>query len=476
MRTYLTKRISLILSLCLLLFPGIWIPSHGQLKDPLHDQWKVLDDEFRSIIGPDEAGAAMLAMRKGKILFRSCYGLAAIDSGDAVEPNTRFRIGSLSKQFTAVAVMMLYEKDRLDIDLPVTCYLQECPSWYRGVTVRQLLNHTSGIFNFTEIPGIRSRYSNPVTKEELLGLIYDQPAVAEPGTAFHYSNSGYAILGKIVENLSGQHLRDFMEEELFAPAGMKNTIFWEPEHRIKGNAQGFEVRQGDTVAAPSLHHGWTFGGGGIASTVDDLALWMQALLEHRLISAHSLDMCFSRSNLKDGSRIDYGLGWYIDGEGDMKQVYHEGGVYGFVAYQTYLPSRDLFVIVLRNLIDFNTEYPAGRLASRMIYRLTDNTDPPAVTLAGSLDPYAGEYRITLNKSIRRIEVRDKELYYLSPPRDSTGQWRATLLLPASDSIFRVQESQSYFRFCFDEEKKPNGFVIVQPGGGREIQAWRTGSL
>lgn len=463
----------LILILTIPLLSGILSHVYGQHEGAMQDRLNALDRELRSIIGKDEAGAAILAMRKGEILFRSSYGLADLGQGDPVKPDTRFRIGSLSKQFTAVAAMILYERGKLDIDLPVTSYLEGCPSWYKGVSIRSLMNHTSGISNFTEIPGIRSSYSQSLHVDELLDLIYSRPAETEPGTVFHYSNSGYAILGKIIENVSGQALKDFITKELFEPSGMKNTIFWEEGQLASGDARGYEVRQGDTLNALSLQPGWTYGGGGIASTAGDMAAWMKALLDHKLISATSLDACFTRSSLKDGSRINYGLGWYTEGEGDLKQIYHEGGVYGFVAYQAYLPSSDLFVIVLRNLIDLNTEYPAGRLASRIIYHLAEQTDPVAVSLDAGLDPYAGEYRISLNKSIRRIEVRDNELYFLSPPPDPTGEWRATLLIPASDSIFRVQKSQSYFRFSFDETNRPNGFVIVQPGGGREIQAWRS---
>lgn len=447
-------------------------PLASQSDASSTNSYKELESELTGILGAGEAGASVLAMQRGEILYRSSFGLANVELGVPMEPSMSFRIGSLSKQFTAVAVMILREQGKLDIDLPVTRYLHGCPSWYKHVSIRQLLNHTSGIPNFTGLEGIRERYSQAVSVDELLALIYSRPADFEPGTSFNYSNSGYVILGRIIENICGHSLQEYIAEVIFKPAGMKHTMFWDEKKVIRGQVQGYEVIQGDTVKAGLLHPGWTYGGGGILSNVDDMAAWMNALLEHRLISAQSLKICFSRSFLKDGTMIDYGLGWYIGGEGDHLQIYHEGGVYGFVAYQSFIPSQNIYVIVLRNLIDFNTRYPAGRLASLVAYRLTGDDPADPVEVKGGLGQYAGDYRIDLNNSIRRIAVLDDKLYYLSPPRDSTKEWNSTQLIPASDSIFTVRKSQSYFKFFFDEKYQPIGFSIIQPGGGREIQAER----
>lgn len=273
-------------------------------------------------------------------------------------PNTVFRLGSLTKQFTAMAVMMLQERNKLNVQDSICKYLDNCPAAWQPITIRHLLTHTSGIPNFTEFPDYEKTMLLSVTQTSIIERLRDKPLEFAPGEKFKYSNSGYYLLGVIIERASGKFYADFLQENIFAPLGMKNTGYDSSSRIIKNRAAGY-VRQGDAIINDSyIDMTSVFAAGALYSTTEDLLLWDKALYTEKLVSRKSLDEMFTP--FKDFSPgVGYAYAWTIEKQFDRQVVSHSGHINGFAAYIMRFPSERVTVIVLSN----NISAPSQRIAS-----------------------------------------------------------------------------------------------------------------
>jgi CubicO group peptidase (beta-lactamase class C family) len=309
---------------------------------------KAIDALFAPYAGRDVPGAAVLVMHGGRIAFSRGYGLADLETRRPVTDRTNFRLASLTKAFTAVAILRLVEDGALRLDDHVADILPDFPAYGRAIRIRHLLSHTSGLQAYQEfIPASQSR---PLTDRDVLTLIRRTDSLLfPPGTAFRYGDSGYAILALVVEAVSRQPFARFLDKQVFARAGMKSTLAWEPGRReVPNRAVGY-------VAAPNgfrvSDHNLTsavLGDGGVYSSVRDLAAWDRALDAHRLISASLQHLAWAPTTLSNGAPTRYGFGWYLERDGAEPYVFHRGETSGFSNFIVKYPHRRLTVAVLTN--------------------------------------------------------------------------------------------------------------------------------
>lgn len=332
-----------------------------------------IDQLMSNRFTPARPGAAVLAARNGEVIMRKGYGLASVELQVPVEPQMTFGIASVTKLFTAVAAMLLVEDGKLSLDDEVVEYLPQLVN-AKGATIANLLSHTSGMTGpITEIPGYREEnLHREITPEELVASYADFPLKFPPGERFLYSNEGVATLARIVEIVSGKSWEDFLQERIFAPAGMKSTYYAGHNRIIPMSVTGYTEDQ--TGWTRALYTSFTrgFGMGGLFSNVDDMYAFYQALVSGRLVKPETLEAMLTPFTLKDGSKGRHGYGFVVTERQGHKVAAHGGVHSGWNSFVVFLPDQKIFVTILTNrtpgerkamddameIVDFILEDPA----------------------------------------------------------------------------------------------------------------------
>lgn len=295
-------------------------------------------------------GLALAIHVGGEPVLSKGYGLADLENGVPVTDSTAFRIGSVTKQFTAAAILRLEQEGQLSLDDDLTRFLPDYPTGGRAITVRQLLNHTSGIRSYTDL-GERwhSLERLDLSQEELLALFKDEPFDFEPGEAWAYNNSAYYLLGMIIEEVTGKGYDDYLEEAFFGPLGLKDTSYcWEGviiPRRARGYMRaGAEIRNADPLSM-------TLPGaaGALCSSARDLARWEAALRTGEAVSLESYGRMITPEGLPESAPMRYGYGLVLSELEGNERVSHRGGIHGFNSLLAHYPGEDLTVVALVNL-------------------------------------------------------------------------------------------------------------------------------
>jgi len=292
-------------------------------------------------------GACVLVLEDGRAIFRGAYGLADIDSGAAATSATNYRLASMSKQFTAAAILLLVEEGRLALDESVRGRLPTLPQAADRITIRQLLAHTSGLIDYEDlVPPGRSR---PLRDSDVLRLLeFENRSHFAPGTGFRYSNGGYALLALITAAASGMDFASFLKARIFGPLQMHHTVAHEEGiSTVAHRAYGYAAIDESWVPRDQSVTSAVLGDGGIYSSIDDLEKWDAALYDSRLLSAESRSLAFAPATKTDVPSVYYGFGWRISGD----CLWHSGETVGFRNVIVRYPKRHFTVIVLTNRDD-----------------------------------------------------------------------------------------------------------------------------
>jgi CubicO group peptidase (beta-lactamase class C family) len=329
-----------------------------------------VDAVFADMATPQHPGAALLAIDDGEIVYRKCYGLADVEVGRPVTPDTSFYLGSISKPFTALAIMLLAEQGKLSYDDRLSVFFPQFPAWGAEISISHLLHHTAGLPHYVEFFSIRAdvfewaREIDGVTNEAVLARTMDLAGPQSPiGTQYFYSGVGYTLLAMIVAVVSGRSCADFMKANIFDPLGMKHTIAYDQSRPARhALAHGYWKEEGKFRRwdYPML----TVGDGGLFSTLDDLFLWDQALNTERLVPKAALERAYTSGTTSDGTPVCYGFGWYTDvfpfcnateraillklGGANLRYVAHGGSCVAYYNYMLRLLDKKRTIIVLTN--------------------------------------------------------------------------------------------------------------------------------
>lgn len=358
-------------------------------------------------------------LRDDEIIWLGAKGLADIENNTPATENTLYRIASISKSITAVAIMQLYEKGLIDLDKNVRSYIPSFPEKKWKFTVRQLLNHTSGIRNYRE-GEFHSKNFYSSTSEAIKVFSYDS-LMFEPGTKYAYSTLAYSLLASIIENVTKQTFEEYLIKNIFTPAEMFNTFVDKQREIIFNRAKGYEknyLRQ--FVNAPLADLSIKVAGGGLLSDSKDLLLFSKALLNGKLIKPTTLDLMLKRTKLKSGTLVDYGLGFSLHFENDsLKSFYHIGGGTGFSTMLLMYPKEKLAAVDLVNIVDINLDLPAKDLAK---IALTSDVPYPTKTISDELmfvyreagiDSSISKYFMILNSDSTQYNLSENELLYFA---------------------------------------------------------------
>ena len=336
-------------------------------------------------------GAAVAVRQRGELIHVAGYGLANVEWGIPIDADTVFRIGSITKQFTAAAIMRLAEAGKLSIDDPIEAHLPDYPVNGRRITVRHLLNHTSGIKSYTGLPNFFAEHSGKaLTLVEMIDVFKDLPPDFGPGDKFLYNNSGYMLLGAIIETASGQDYETFLSETFFKPLGMTRTRYLHDQPIVPRRAAGYELAPKLVNAAP-ISMNWPHAAGALGSTVNDLLRWDAALRGGEVVSPASYAAMSAPGRLNDGSPIRYGFGLLAGRYRDHPVIGHNGGINGFVTSLGHWPDDDLTVVLLSNIVTFPVDQAVHALVRRAL-GLPDVVRTPLFLDEARLSACAGRYR------------------------------------------------------------------------------------
>lgn len=399
-----------------------------------------------------ESGAfsgAVLVARDGEILLDKGYGLANREWLIPNDGDTEFRLGSITKQFTAVAIMILNERGLVDLDAPMKTWLPDAPAAWDQVTVRRLLAHTAGIPNFTSFDDFQSTKALPATLDSLIARFRDRPLDFQPGEGRKYSNSGYVLLTAVIEKASGKSYADFLSETLFQPLGMRDTGYDRNAAILPRRASGYTPTADGVINAEHWDMSIPQGAGGLYSTSHDLLKWEQGLFGGRVLRRASLELL--TTPVRDG----YAFGVFaIEAEGNTT-IAHSGGLNGFNTYMAYDPDRRTTVIVLGNLNGIAPDLLGASLMAlaREDGRSRQNSASPVTTAP---QDYAGIYESGPDGSIS-ISVADGMLF------SQTGDQHPIELAVKSGDVFVSLDGDARITFTRDASGTIAGLILHRDG-------------
>ncbi len=342
----------------------------GVIAFRYHSDRDEIDELIKSEMARQKIpGVSLVVLKDGAVIKAQAFGTADLASDAPIATDTIFRIQSVSKQFTATGVLMLVEAGKIGLDDPVGRYLDGCPETWQSLTVRHLLTQTSGLVDFINEPTVDLQLD--ATEEELLKSIAARPLKFNPGDAWDYSNSNYHLLAMIIRKVSGRWYGDFLAERIFKPLGMTKTAVIREGERAPGQSKGYFRENGKvlpgSIVAPSIA---SYGGGGVCSTVLDLAKWDAALYTDRLLKPATLEQMWTPVKLNNGTTHGYGFGWELDQIAGHRRMWHAGRWTGFAAQiDRYVDDR-LTVIALANLADASLARIMRKIAGTYVPELS----------------------------------------------------------------------------------------------------------
>ncbi len=407
--------------------------SFGQKKAEKIDKLMSQYAEYNQFNG------SVLVAEKGKIIYKKGFGKANMEWDIPNKSDTKHRLGSVSKQFTALLILQLVEQGKLKLDVPIATYLSDYPKEKADIiTVHNLLTHTSGIPNYTSFPNFFKDVSrNPFSPEVFVKQFSDLPLEFKPGEKFAYSNSGYFLLGYIIEKVSGKSFEKNLQESIFIPLKMNNSGYDNSSEIIKNRAAGYEKKGNEFVNAPFIDMSIPYAAGSLYSTVEDLYLWDQALYGDKLLSTKSMELLF-RNYIATG-RGFYGYGWNINevpnGSDKLRIIEHNGGINGFNTIISRIPSDKNLVILLNNTGSTNL----GEMNKAIRAILYDKPfETPKMSLAYALLNAVNEKGLVVGlEKLKEFKKSDKYSFKESEINDAGYQFLQTDKTNEAIEFFKI---------------------------------------
>lgn len=443
-----------------------WLAENGADTERVFPSQSVIVD---SIIAEqakaDLPGVAVLVSRDGEVLFSKGYGLAKVDEELAITTKTKFRIGSVTKQFAAAAILRLQEERKLSVTDTLDKYIPDYP---RGneVTLHHLLTHTSGIKSYTSKPQFYGDVTQPIEPAALIDSFKQDEFDFDPGQKWSYCNSGYFLLGYIVAEVSGMSFGEYLQETFFDPLEMKATGLHRPELDLTDEAQGYSYGDDKFNLALNWHMSRAGAAGAIYSTVEDLNRWNDGIFGGKVLTPESLEAAFTKVKTKEGEN-SYGYGWFMNRQRGLRTIGHGGGLQGFLSYLVRYPEQNLTIAILHNSFPTPGNLEPSSLAGLIAetYLWEEMKPIPVSAVATDVDPrtyneLAGRY--DYGAAVLIVTVEDNRLF-----AQLTGQPKFEIF-PKSASKFFWKVVEAEVEILRDNEKK---VVAVQhTQGGQSFRA------
>lgn len=414
-----------------------------------------VDSLFAPLSQGTSPGAAVLIIHNGKTVYAKAYGFARLDTKEAITPETAFDIASVSKQFTAMAVMVLAERGKLSLDDPITKFFPEFPAYAQTIKIRNLLTHTSGLVDAINPRWFKPGYE-PTSRDVLKMMAAESTVNFGPGEKFEYNNAGYLLLALLVEKVAGESFPKFMQKNVFRPLGMDHTLVWdETKPKVEHLAISYEPDGNSFKPIPYVSDVSLYGPKGVITTLHDLAKWIEALETEKLVHAATMRQAFVPVKLKDGTESPYGFGWALVKENGLEMTEHAGGYLGYRAEIRRYPAERTTVIMLSNdatfdMVRFAKKIALIYLADKIVAPTEINVDP--AILNSYVGKYEGDPSVAANLIIE-ITIENGELFVTSPLKPKTK------LVAQSPTEFLISETTASVSFNRDAQGTVSGLIL-----------------
>ena len=421
-----------------------------------------IDAVMNEIYKPGEPGAAVIVRRDGQTLFRKGYGLANLELGVKVEPDMVFRLGSITKQFTAIAVLLLAEQGKLSLGDEIGKYIPDFPTAGNKVTIEHLLTHTSGIKSYTNMEEWLPLWRKDMTPREIIDMSRDKPFEFNPGERWNYNNSGYVMLGAIIEKVSGRTYEEFINANIFTPLGMDHSFYDNTERVIPRRVPGYQKGNDGFVNAPYLSMTQPYAAGSLLSSVDDLAIWNDAVFSGKLLKKEWQEKAFKAFQLTNGESTGYGCGWCISNLRGHRTIEHGGGINGFTSYALALPDDKVYVAILTNsAIQGREPEPRAVRIAELVLGLPPLERKPVTLSMAELDVLVGVYANPADE--KRYITREGEKLF-----SQRAGGAKLAILAASPTEFFFADTPTAIHFTKNDEGRIDGLRVQARYGPAEI--------
>ncbi|NQY29210.1 MAG: beta-lactamase family protein [Flavobacteriaceae bacterium] len=432
------KKINLIKLFTVVLFCFL---SFGYSQNLTSKIDALLETKFKNN-GP---GATALVSKGGKVIYRKAFGKSNLELDVPMIPENVFQIGSMTKQFTAVSILMLLEQGKLALNDDITTFIPDYPTHNKNITIHHLLTHTSGIKSYTSMRGLRDIARKDLEPLELIDFFKNEPMDFNPGEEYKYNNSGYIILGYIIEKVSGISYAEFVDTNIFKKINMSSSLYGSKSKIIKNRASGYQKRS-DYRNTTYISLTLPYAAGSIMSTVDDLLKWQQAISNNTLLQPETIKKAFTNYTLTNGTKINYGYGWNINDIKGTSTIEHGGSIFGFKSMGVYIPTEDVYVIVLSNCDCNSPTTTALKIAALAIDKPFPEINNAVTLTSTKLEQWVGTYEYD-NGVIRHLKLIDSQLY---SQREGGSDFK---VYPISENRFSLEDGLSELIFSNTKDTK-----------------------
>ncbi len=407
-------------------------------------------DSLISDFKQTEPGGVVLVSEKGKVIYEKAFGMANMELNVPMETDMVFCYGSMTKQFTAVAILELVEQGKLSLNDTVGKFLPDYPPHLKPVTIYQLLTHTAGVPNAKSLNSLVGLGRGWLSANQVMATFKDLPLDFQPGTRFLYSNSGYQLLGIILEKITGQPYAEYMDAHVLAPAGMTHAFYGNDMKIVPNRAACYLYTRNGIENACNYNVQVAFSAGALQGTVEDLLHWQQSLLAEKFIHKPLLKQAWEKGSLSNGEKVDYGFGWSPGTLQGTPVIEHSGNMGGFMTDAIYVPERDIYVVVLFNFRGRLPELLAQDIAGIALGKplhFEKKSLPSAL-----LQTYAGVYESATGVT---WTITEKE-GVLTIEKKGGGKWQ---LIPYSKDNFYIPNTSTLGEIQRDGKENIIGFVM-----------------
>lgn len=402
------------------------------------------DAIFQQAYTNSSPGAAILIAKGDNILYRKAFGMANLELKVKMKPESVFQLASITKQFTSVAIMMLVEQGKLGLNDPLSKFIKD---FTRGneINIHHLLNHTSGIKSYTNLPEFRTKTRMDMTPEEIIQFFKHLPLEFNPNEKYEYSNSGYLLLGYIIEQLSGMSYGEFIQKNIFDKLGMKHSYYADSYKIIPNRANGYQLYEGKYENAEYMSTTIPYAAGSLMSTIDDMFLWSKAIHHNLLISESSKRIALSNHRLANGKATNYGYGWAINEIAGVSSIEHTGGINGFTTSGIYIPDSNIYSIILTNIDDGKGPESSNIKAITTLLGISIKERAIVNLSESEMKKWVGAYQFD---DVVRFITYDQGMLY------STREGGRPLQLePLANNEFRFKNSLTTYQFSASNGQK-----------------------
>lgn len=432
------------LRLLIILLLSISVVSAQSLESKID---KILSKQFKS----NGTGVSALVAKNGKVIYRKAFGKANLELDIDMTSDNVFQIGSITKQFTAVGILMLLEEGKLTLKDDITKFIPNYPTNGKKITVHHLLTHTSGIKSYTGMSKFGKAMMLDKSPLKFIDFFKNEPMDFDPGEKYKYNNSGYFLLGYIIEKVSGMSYQKFIKERIFDKIEMNNSYYGSHSEVIKNRASGYSKRSGKFSNAQYISLTLPYAAGSIMSTVDDMLKWQIAITTDVLVKEETIDKAFTNYTLNNGDKINYGYGWSINEINDVQTIEHGGAIPGYLSMGVFVPSDNVYVIVFSNCGCKSPTNTALKIAALAMDKPMFEKNKAVSLSENQLKKWVGTYQFK-NDVVRYITLKNNQLY-----SKREGNSYASEIYPTSENTFSFEKGFITYRFAKENGKNVTYF-------------------